>query len=209
MSRSIMALLLTALLSGCLSWYTGEPDAGVFAKPAKTSELYYSVQSPLGIIGATGAAQSSHENPEHKRGVRNALEKSQLFSGINVYPSINAMRLEKINPTYFLSVKIIEGNPSPGSMVWAYVSWILLTLIPVGYSSELSIECELHKYDEALKIYKKADSYVYDTRKRTFMWLPVVILTPLNFATGDPEDIVEISVSSYLERVIRSGKLSI
>ncbi len=207
-----VALVSTCLIlfANCLSWYTGEPDYA--GKPlsgsSKPIDLHYAVISSINVIGLSAKLPTGIiDTPEHQRGVRSALERSELFGITTVHPSLEKFKEEKIPSPLFLEVKVIEGNPGVGAMIWAYASIVFLTIPPSGWGSDLTVDFTLYKYDEQGKTYKKYDGFAYDSRKRTFMWLPVILLTPINILTGDVPEIVEISTGAYLERLVRTKKL--
>jgi hypothetical protein len=91
---------------------------------------------------------SSTVSPEYKKSIRRALERSGKFNTVIVYNSLDEYMYGKVNSPYFLEVKVESGYPNAGGMIWSYISWSFLTIIPAYYSSELSMDLMTSAYIE-------------------------------------------------------------
>jgi len=157
-----LLLLLTLFVQGCVS-YGNYPKIDKTQTQNEYPDLKYTLS---GTKGWGGGAKS--------------LEKTLRLEG-------NFSSIEKLSAKedsgLLINAKISAVAPSVGSMVFGYISYISLTTLPFWSTQDgYDITFEVYNDGERLK------NYNYSFNRRTFVWMPMVLMVWVNYFTPSEKD---------------------
>ena len=168
-------ILILLFCSGCMTYQNFPSDrlTPISPPPARrAATLGYNIEG--GSLFAGPAA------------IRNVIATEAPFTASA--PAENEHKL-----SYFLSVKITQLPPSVPAVVFGYLSYATLTILPF-WSTHDGTALTFILYKDGLQ--QKAKEYLIN--RATFIWLPMLPVAWINFMTPSEEDAFAASAREFL-----------
>jgi hypothetical protein len=171
--RGLVVLVACCAVAGCMT-YAGIPDGG---KPA---------------AGSSKAPSTLHYS----------IEGSSLFAGPNAirsvlaaeapYQAVGAAEKPPVSGDY-LSVKIVQNPPTAPALLFGYISYATLTILPF-WSTNDGATLTFTLYREG----KQALVREYVLQRKLFVWILMLPLVWVNLITPSEEEAFAASARDFL-----------
>lgn len=168
-----LTLLLALFLTGCVS-YGNYPKADNFQTKKSYPDLKYSI---------TGAKSWGG-------GARSLEETLKLEGNFNSTEKLEA----KEDSGLFVNAKIHAVAPSIPAMAFGYLSYSTLTFLPF-WSTQDGYEVTFEVYNDG----KRLKNYNYSFNRRSFVWMPMIVLVWVNYFTPSEKDVFAAVTRQFLK----------
>lgn len=159
---SVLLLISTLFINGCVS-YGNYPDIKTTTTAKQNPHLKFQYTGTTGWFGGGKSIEATLRNEGNFKSVEklNGIEDDGLFINIKTKPS----------------------SPSVAAALFGYISFSTLTFTPFWSTQDgYEILFEVHKDG------KRLQNYNYDFNRNTFIWMPMIVLSWINFFTPSEED---------------------
>ncbi len=175
MTTSRLALIFLAVsLSSCMT-YRGYPDAPTVVVPGaakKIEPLHYAINGSAMFSGPTA--------------IRDALVAEAPFAGVTPADG-------EVTQGYYLRVKIEQLSPSIPAVLFGYLSYITLTILP-SWSTQDGSVLTFTLYKDGKEI--RAKDYII--RRGTFVWIVMLPLLWVNLMTPSEDEAFAAATRDFM-----------
>ena len=174
-SLAIIAILVhLAALPGCITSYRGHPTGASAPQKKFEGTLHYRIR---------GGSMFSGDDA-----LKRVMKRETPFALVERTDSDVARGV-------FLKVRIQTLPPSAPAMIFTYISYALLGLIPTWSTQDgYEIFYEIFRDGELVK------SYAYDVRRTTFFWLVVLPFSWISLALPSESEAFEATAYDFFRQ---------
>jgi len=168
------------ILNGCVS-YGNYPKVESFESKKEYPHLKYTLSGTKGWGGGS-------------RSLEETLKLEGNFKSIEKLGTNLETNLETKEETgLFINAKTHAIAPSIPAMAFGYASYATATFLPF-WSTQDGYEITFEVYNDG----KRLKNYNYSSNRRTFVWMPMIVLVWVNYFTPSEKDVFAAITRQFL-----------
>lgn len=178
-------LVLAVFLSGCVTFYTNEPDP---QKPnvVKKFVLNYSVLT---------------SRPKYRQAVARGFQETGFYKFALQAYSLEDFRRKGGKGPLFVNVRVEEKQKGAVGVIWTYITYGFLFLLPGYVSGGSFVTFEVYKGNQKIR------EYNYENNQNTVTWLGLIPFAWLNLVTYSDVDVVELAARKFTEEISKDPEI--